>query len=145
MANETESFELTDIEAQGLEFTAEEESELEEEMLEDQLENFEDIEMEGSEGQEALPALAILGKVTVKYLLKVLLKIAVKIVKKMLSNPTLRAKLKRACNEGVGGLCRLLCPLVCRRLPRWLRPICSRLCRIICAKIHPWVCKRVGA
>lgn len=145
MTNGTEAYEFTDAEAEGLEFSEAEEGELEEEMLEDQLEEIEDFEMGGAEGQEAFPALAILGKSTVKYLLKVLMKIGRKLVIKMLNNATWRAKLKLACKDGVPGLTRLLCPLICRQLPKWLRPICNRLCRIVCAKLHPWVCRKLGA
>ena len=145
MTNGTEAYELTESEAEGLEFSEAEEGELEEEMLEDQLEDFEDFEMEGTEGQEAFPALAILGKSTVKYLLKVLMKIGRKLVIKMLNNATWRAKLKLACKDGIPGLTRLLCPLICRQLPKWLRPICNRLCRIVCAKLHPWVCRKLGS
>lgn len=145
MTNGTETYEFSDAEAEGLEFSEAEEGELEEEMLEDQLEEIEDFEMGGAEGQEAFPALAILGKSTVKYLLKVLMKIGRKLIIKMLNNATLRAKLKAACKDGVPGLTRLLCPLICRQLPKWLRPICNRLCRIVCAKLHPWVCRKVGA
>ena len=145
MTNGTETYEFSDAEAEGLEFSEAEEGELEEEMLEDQLEEIEDFEMGGAEGQEAFPALAILGKSTVKYLLKVLMKIGRKLVIKMLNNATWRAKLKAACKDGVPGLTRLLCPLICRQLPKWLRPICNRLCRIVCAKLHPWVCRKVGA
>lgn len=145
MTNGTEAYELTESEVVGLEISESEEGDLEAEMLEDQLENIEDFEMEGSEGQEVAPALAILGKSTIKYLLKVLMKVALKLVKKMLLNATMRNKLKLACNEGVASLTRLLCPLICRQLPKWLRPICMRLCRIICAKLHPWVCRQVGA
>lgn len=145
MANGTEAYEFTESEAEGLELSEAEEGEIEGEMLEDQLEDIEDFEMEGAEGQEAFPALAILGKSTVKYLLKVLMKIARKLISKMLSNATQSNKLKLACKDGVPGLTRLLCPLICRQLPKWLRPICNRLCRIICAKLHPWVCRKVGA
>lgn len=145
MTNGTEAYEFTESEAEGLEFSEAEESELEEEMLEDQLENIEAFEMEGAEGQEAFLPLAILGKSTLKYLLKVLMKIGRKLVTKMLNNATWRGKLKLACKDGVPGLTRLLCPLICRQLPKWLRPICNPLCRIICAKLHPWVCRKVGA
>jgi len=144
MANGTEAYEFTEAEAEGLEFSEAEEGELEEEMLEDQLEEIEDVEMEGVEGQEAFPALAILGKSTVKYLLKVLMKIGRKLVIKMLNNATLRAKLKLACEKKLAGFTALLCPLICRQLPKWLRPICNRLCRIVCAKLYPWVCRKVG-
>ena len=145
MATTVEEFEFTEREMEGLEFTAGEEAEIEEEMLEDSLEDVEDIESgEAMEGQEFLP-IAIIGKIVGKQLLKALFKIAKKLIVKALTNATMRNKLGAAAKAGQRQFCGLLCPLICRRLPPWLRPLCRRLCPIVCRKFHPWVLRKVGA
>lgn len=133
---EAEEYEdLTQEEIENIEVTEEELEDLEMEEIEAETEDLEEFEMEEA---EALPRAG-------KSLVRTLIKLIKKLVVKLLSNAATARKLKIACKKGTAYVCKLICPLLCKQVPRWLRPLCTRLCPILCNKLSLWICKKVGA
>lgn len=149
MANNAESMEeleFTEAEMETVELAEEEEVRIEEEMLEADLEDVESLEGMESDGQEAVPIVAAaLGKLVLKKFLTYLIKYLKQVILKMIVRAALKQKLVVACKRGPQGLSKLLCPIICRKLKGWQRPLCNRLCPIVCKMLHAWVCQKVGA
>ncbi len=136
-----EEFEdITAEEIEGLEFTESEMEEFAQEMVESDLEDIEAELMEGA-GMEDVATPEAVGKNIIRRIVALIQKI----VKKMLSNPVLKRKLKIACKKGTDYVCRLICPVLCKAFPVFLRPICLRLCPIVCKKMGQWICRQAGA
>lgn len=155
-ADEPEEFEdLTESEIENAGSSEEElegleEEEVEEESLEESFEEAEE-DLEEDSGLEELEARGRRGRRRgrpglQRLLLKRVFRLVKIIVKKLLSNPLTAKKLKIACKRGPRWTCRLICPIVCRALPIWLRFLCRRLCPIVVNRLFRWICQqsRVG-
>jgi trimethylamine:corrinoid methyltransferase-like protein len=117
-------FALTAEEVESVALTEEDLELVEEELLED-------VEAEELEAAS-------------KSLLNRILAFIKQIVLKILKNTGAAAKLRDAVKKGPEATCRLICPLVCKVFPFFLRPICARLCPIACRRLFPWIKKAAG-
>ena len=157
MANGTESlpeFTEMELEASGLE-AGEIELEIEQEM-EQEMEAYPVeyeaeavmVEMEGAEGQEALPFAAVgaklFGKVISKRVVATLLRYLRAVVKRLVRSAASRTKLQNACRKGPKAVCQLLTPAVCRVVPKPFRWLCARLLPRLCHRSFRWICKIAG-
>ena len=134
----TKSFRLTAEEIEKLAFSKAAEEELTARMM--------DIEIESirSEILKEFGAVdgTLSGSLTTAYVSSIIDWIK-KIVTIIISDPTLREKLRDACKSGGDAVCALICPIVCAKVPSFLRAFCRRTCPIICKKMFHWICDQI--
>lgn len=147
MNTPAEEFELTSEELEDVALSEGDLEAVEEEALEEESEDLlEDLEadLEGGfedfEAQRPRPRPRP-GSPTQKMLLRRLVKLFKKTVQNLLRNPRTARKLKDAIKKGPQATCGLICPLVCRAFPIFLRPLCASLCPVVCRRLFPWIRK----
>jgi hypothetical protein len=105
-------------------------------LTEEELEAVEEEELEEVEAEELEAAK--------RSLVNRILALVKQIVLKMLKNAGVAAKLRAAIRRGPAAVCRLICPVLCRIFPIFLRPICVPLCPVVCRRLFPWIRKVAG-
>jgi len=148
-----ESLEFTEADMETIEFLAEDLEGLESEMESLESISYEDISedleayFEGDaeeEGLERRPRRRRPSSLVTKRLLKIFVALVKKAVKSIMGNGKMRLTLEKACRKGPDAVAKLLCPILSKTLPIFLRWMAPAFCRPVVRVLFRFICRQVG-
>lgn len=148
-----ESLEFSEADMETIELVAEDLEGLESEMESLESISYEDISedleayFEGDaeeEGLERRPRRRRPSSLVTKRLLKIFVALVKKVVKTIMGNGKARPILQKACRKGPDAVAKLLCPILSKALPIYLRWMVPLFCRPVVRVLFRLICRQAG-